>query len=457
LDLSAQKIDNNGSVVWPTTVMVCNAPGNQEKASIIPDGHGGAIIAWQDWRGLYADVYIQKINSNGIPLWTVNGLLIANADNHQCNAKLIFDNSTSSMLLWQDARTGDYDIYVTKLDNIYGDWWGKNAPAITSVSDVTYDHGGKVNVVWNPAGREVYPDTTITFYSVWRSLNGAKGMPSGAKLVRAEDLTKDFTGPAYLLSENDSKAYAWEWVANIPAAYQSAYAYMANTGHDDMSVYFMAITHTKDHSIFWKSAVASGYSWDNLAAGGVDPRLLDKCIQITWNTGCTYNSERWEIERAGDLQDAYTTVGSVLCPPNTDQTYEYCFVDNDQLAKGDYYYRLVLVDKDNSKYAYGPYKVSFVPAQPSVYQLSQNTPNPAPQGRTTITFSLKSPSAASLKVYNINGELVRTLTQGQRAAGRYTINWDGADARGRQLAAGVYLYQLVSPEGALTRRMTLIR
>lgn len=68
---------------WPANgLLVCNAPGNQELNTIVSDGAGGMIIAWDDARGATLDVYAQRINSNGtFPAgWTtVNGKLIGAA------------------------------------------------------------------------------------------------------------------------------------------------------------------------------------------------------------------------------------------------------------------------------------------------------------------------------------------------------------------------------------------
>ncbi|MEW6684944.1 MAG: FlgD immunoglobulin-like domain containing protein [Candidatus Edwardsbacteria bacterium] len=109
-------------------------------------------------------------------------------------------------------------------------------------------------------------------------------------------------------------------------------------------------------------------------------------------------------------------------------------------------------------------------------RLYQNYPNPF-SSQTTICYSLSAmshePSAIShttLKVYNVAGQLVKTLV-GQAslpAAGIYTCRWDGRDESGKCVASGVYFYRLVtSPsvplpvgEGRVrseTKKMVLLR
>jgi flagellar hook assembly protein FlgD len=62
-----------------------------------------------------------------------------------------------------------------------------------------------------------------------------------------------------------------------------------------------------------------------------------------------------------------------------------------------------------------------------------------------------------LNVYDVRGNLVRTLLDETARAGRNEVPWDGRDASGRTAASGVYLYQLVTPEGNHSGRMLLTK
>jgi flagellar hook assembly protein FlgD len=63
----------------------------------------------------------------------------------------------------------------------------------------------------------------------------------------------------------------------------------------------------------------------------------------------------------------------------------------------------------------------------------------------------------SLKIYNIRGQLVKTLFEGKLSEGRYEVTWDGKDESGATVASGVYLYRLKTAQGVITRKMILLK
>ncbi|MRR09266.1 T9SS type A sorting domain-containing protein, partial [bacterium] len=93
---------------------------------------------------------------------------------------------------------------------------------------------------------------------------------------------------------------------------------------------------------------------------------------------------------------------------------------------------------------------------PAVTALSQNRPNPF-AGATTISYQLAGAGRVTLKLYNVAGQLVRVLEDGQRTAGRYALRWDGRDGTGRALPNGLYFYRLEAPGLTATRKLTLVR
>jgi hypothetical protein len=73
--------------------------------------------------------------------------------------------------------------------------------------------------------------------------------------------------------------------------------------------------------------------------------------------------------------------------------------------------------------------------------LSPPWPNPAP-GEAELTFALPQAGPASLRIYDGQGRMIRTLVSGDRPAGRQSVHWDGRDDGGRAAESGVYFARL---------------
>ena len=91
------------------------------------------------------------------------------------------------------------------------------------------------------------------------------------------------------------------------------------------------------------------------------------------------------------------------------------------------------------------------------FSLGQCFPNPF-NAKTTIHFSVKQRTRVSLKIYNVAGQLVRTLLNEELFPGTYTnVVWDGLDNSGNPIGSGVYLYNLDTPCCSETKKMVLLR
>ena len=88
--------------------------------------------------------------------------------------------------------------------------------------------------------------------------------------------------------------------------------------------------------------------------------------------------------------------------------------------------------------------------------LGSIAPNPFADS-ATISYSLKDSAPANLAVYNLKGQLVKTLVAETKAAGTHQLCWDGLDASGNQVANGAYLLRLSSGQDVSTRKIMLIR
>jgi len=115
----------------------------------------------------------------------------------------------------------------------------------------------------------------------------------------------------------------------------------------------------------------------------------------------------------------------------------------------------MLLQADSAQYRYDHTTFTGVRqtsrAIPEQFVLKQNYPNPFNPG-TRIDFEMKNAAFATLRVYNLLGQVVATLLRERLEAGSYNVEFNGAN-----LPSGVYLYKLTAGNYVQTRRMTLIR
>ena len=94
---------------------------------------------------------------------------------------------------------------------------------------------------------------------------------------------------------------------------------------------------------------------------------------------------------------------------------------------------------------------------PNEFRLNQNYPNPF-NPKTVISFQLPVCSKATLKVYDVLGQEVRTLVNENKSAGYHSVVWDGRDNLGSYVCSGVYFYYLeAGDEFSQTKKLLLIK
>jgi len=94
-----------------------------------------------------------------------------------------------------------------------------------------------------------------------------------------------------------------------------------------------------------------------------------------------------------------------------------------------------------------------VETTPPLLAVSPNPFNP----RTMISLRLATSGPVTVQLYNVRGQLVRTLVDESLDAGQHSVIWTGEDDNGRSVASGVYFVRLESPDGVERRRIALVR
>ena len=150
---------------WPNAptvnVPVCTSAGDQWNPVVAPDGSGGVVVAWYDWRGGNADIYAQKYNSAGVPQWTTGGVLVCGATGDQTGLRVVSAGAAyGTFLVWQDGRTSASGVYAQRLSPAGAAQWTANGILVAdhgaSVPQtspaVAGDNGGGVLVAWVQGG-----------------------------------------------------------------------------------------------------------------------------------------------------------------------------------------------------------------------------------------------------------------------------------------------------------------
>ncbi len=86
------------------------------------------------------------------------------------------------------------------------------------------------------------------------------------------------------------------------------------------------------------------------------------------------------------------------------------------------------------------------------------SPQPNPfRSALAVRYSLATEGRVELRVHDLTGRVVRTLTDGVMRPGRYNVNWRGTDDRGRELARGVYFCRFTAGDYRATEKLVLQR
>ena len=176
LDIYAQSLDADGVPQWASNgVAVSTADYGQQEPKMVTDGSGGAIIVWEDSRTYsYADIYAQRLDNGGNVKWTADGVAVSALDSGEVRPQLVSDGSGGAIIVWQDYRAGNYDIYAQRLDGSGAAQWGVNGVAVSTAGNhqiypqLSSDGAGGAVIVWEDARSD-----SGDIYAQWLNSTGS--------------------------------------------------------------------------------------------------------------------------------------------------------------------------------------------------------------------------------------------------------------------------------------------
>jgi serine protease AprX len=311
------------------------------------------------------------------------------------------------------------------------------------------------------------PSGTVIFYyfSAQDSLGNVVTLPLGAPRF----IFKSYVAPAAITFDFENGLYFWEtgginnkWNINSVSSHGGLFSltdsptegYSNNVdswagikeGLDLTSAVSPLISFWHRHglwvhdSCFVEASTDGGESWERLMPGFADS--LSEWTQVSFPLDCYVGCSNFKFRFHIVSDSAGTSDG--------------WYIDDVQISL----------------------KPTSVPQEPisvpTGFALYQNYPNPF-NPATAIRFNVqdskfKVPTHTTLKIYNILGQKVRTLVDEPKTAGKHEVIWDGKDDEGKDVASGIYFYQLTvrqahRPEQSrgtvgertLTKKMVLLR
>ena len=159
------------------------------------------------------------------------------------------------------------------------------------------------------------------------------------------------------------------------------------------------------------------------------------------------NNSGFEIQRKSN-NDQFEKVGHVAGSGTTTEPKAYTYTDN-SLVVGNYTYRLKQVDF-NGAFEYSN-EINVDISGPVQYSLEQNYPNPF-NPSTVIKYSVAKDGFVNVSIFNILGQKVATLVNGNVKAGSYDVSFNASS-----LSSGVYFYSIEAGDFKAVRKMMLMK
>jgi len=197
-------------------------------------------------------------------------------------------------------------------------------------------------------------------------------------------------------------------------------------------------------------------------------------VILSWITESEIHNLGFEVYRSTEETGNYTMLSSyksnteLAGQGNSSTKHTYHFTDKTVLNGNTYWYKISDVDLNGLKTYHGPISI-FVESKetkednlniiPSEFQLGQNYPNPF---NPETCFDVSIPNRddigeITINIFNIAGQKIKTIFEGNLNPGVYSIKWDGTNALGKQVSGGTYFYSLKSKNYYIIKKMIFLK
>ncbi|KPJ59689.1 MAG: hypothetical protein AMJ46_10070 [Latescibacteria bacterium DG_63] len=515
-DIRGVRVDPSGAVLDATSIGISTGSYNQTSPDVAFDGINYFVV-WQDDSNGDSDVYGARVDTNGVVL-DVSGISIAALSDNEWLPAVAFDG-TNYLVVWEDDRSGDSEIYGTRVSTdgtvldfggtpiATGDYWyspdvafdgtnylvvwcgGSNDDIVGARVDTL---GGVIDVggiaIYSADYEQSFPAVAFggdDYMVVWEDerssyeldIYGARVDTSGAVLdaggiaisAAAEDQQNAavaFDGANYVILWDD-----WRSVteSDIYAARVNASGTLLDADGMEISSasynQLMPAVTPGPHCVLliaYASFTPVPYNtfqiWGNRWAGPTNLSFASASAVA----GSGHVTLSWQMGVDVDASDfvverAESPEGDFLA-----LTLPICEGPGLQFSCTDYsvvsgktYWYRIVLNGVSGPEIYGPIEVH-VSAVPAVTRLLQSFPNPF-NPFCTISYHVSHARRVTLRVFDVEGSAVRTLVEAWREPGVYSVVWDGKGDGGERLPSGVYFYTLEARDLKETKKAVLLR
>jgi hypothetical protein len=193
-----------------------------------------------------------------------------------------------------------------------------------------------------------------------------------------------------------------------------------------------------------------------VALGGFDSRPTGEGILLEWESTDVSSFSGFFVHRSAVTPEGdYIRLNFEPIKGGSIGGREYSYLDTDVIPGTLYYYKLEAMEDGGGSVFFGPYPVMAADARTKNW-LAQNVPNPFSRGgKTSILYSVAEAGAVTIRVLDVAGRLVWSVTQNAKPGGN-RIRWEGTDHNGRQVASGVYFYEIEARGFSAERKMLVL-
>lgn len=508
-DIYIQRVSSSGTPLWGTNgVPVASVVGLQIAASLVPDGNGGVIVAWQDYRnGSDADIYVQRIDADGNIIWNFNGIPLCTVASDQLEVKLAAHPEGGAVAVWRDLRVDGVtaDVFAQRVSpSGLVLWTVDGIPVCTNATDqervgLASTGNGATVLVWDDGRNQGGTNQDIFAQRV--TANGttswtSDGIPvcSATRWQLSAQMVATGDGGAIVAWEDDRTAtngrdvYAQQidsvgmaaWSFNgIPICTTPETQIRPQLVQDGVDGAIICWPDGRNGSSLYASRVSANGQllWQPNGVAVCEAAGVSDWPKIV-TVGNGEAIIAWEDTRNNlTLPDVYAqrldSDGNPLWISNGVAVSTAVDSQSKLAPAADGYGGLIVTWEDwrdggflaqrYEVYAQhvnpdgslgGPTAISPVPPSHGLRILTA-TPNPF-NSTAAVIFHSESSGDVDVGIYSVTGRLIfRDETQASGGVNRYLLR--GLDAEGNQLPSGVYFLRLQSSQGTAVFKLVIAR